>query len=94
MPKFKCPKCGDYKYGSYSNEDDTLTRQCHGDDRCCSFEWHEKDDHFYEVATVDELEAENAEFEKALIKISKLKGWGTYLTAPRIACEVLKEAAE
>lgn len=51
---FKCPVCGSYCFGSWRNDDGTLTRQCHGYiqdssgmTRACTFQWPESDDAKY-----------------------------------------------
>ena len=45
---FECPKCGSYMFGSSSNGDNTLTRNCHGNEKWqCDFEFHEKEDSKY-----------------------------------------------
>jgi hypothetical protein len=56
---FKCPQCGDFRFGSSRNDDGTWTRHCHGmipigeqqGWRACSFTWHEREDdkHLSEV---------------------------------------------
>lgn len=42
-----CPKCGDFKFGSYQLPDGTMQRMCHGympDGRPCKHTWHQSDD--------------------------------------------------
>lgn len=47
---FKCPQCGDFRFGSSRLDDGTLRRFCSGhtvDGMSCTFNWHESDDARY-----------------------------------------------
>ncbi len=46
--QFKCPKCGSFMFGSSTNSDGSLTRNCHGNEKWkCEFEFHESEDGKY-----------------------------------------------
>jgi hypothetical protein len=47
--QYTCPECGSHRFGSWQNEDGTLTRHCHGirENRYCQFKFHEKEDSQY-----------------------------------------------
>lgn len=53
ITKFTCPQCGSFRWGSFRNDDKSLTRYCNGirevgnHARSCGFTWHERDDAKY-----------------------------------------------
>ena len=47
---FRCPNCGDTKFGSITMPDASLTRCCHGavnDEEACTSSWPNCDDHLH-----------------------------------------------
>lgn len=53
---FICPICGGSYFGSSTNDDGTLTRNCHG--TLCGYSWHENDDGCHLFISWDDIKSD------------------------------------
>jgi hypothetical protein len=85
--QFRCPKCGDSKFGSSRNEDGSLTRYCHGQVLMeppidayaqCDYSAHESDDYKHFVLAFETP----AQFAGALMSEQGLVGTAVQAMKP------------